>query len=47
MSIVVTGMNGQPVGEAVHERLHSILSRLNTSAKQIQSGIVESVRSNF
>ena len=47
MTIIVTGMKGQPVEEAVHERLHSILSRLDTSAKQIQSGIVESVRSNF
>lgn len=40
MNIIVTGMKGQPVEEAVHERLHNILSRLDTSAKQIQDGMI-------
>lgn len=40
MNIIVTGMKGQPVEEAVRERLHSILSRLDTSAKRIQDGMI-------
>ena len=40
MNIIVTGMKGQPVEEAVRERLHGILSRLDTSAKQIQDGMI-------
>lgn len=47
MRIIITDMKGHSVEEAVHERLHGILSRLDTSGKQMQDGMIQSVRSNF
>lgn len=40
MRIIITDMKGHSVEEAVHERLHSILSRLDTSGKQMQDGMI-------
>ena len=45
--ILVTGMQGESVQEAVADRLHGILSKALKSAKPVQEGIVSAVRSHF
>lgn len=47
MRIVVTGLKGERVQDAVADRLHSILSNALHSSKPVQDGIVDVVRNHF